>query len=605
MKRIVPSALVLIAIAVAALVFFQHETPHRARAAEIAPPETLLFLQFPDLRQSVQRWPETALAHLWREPEMQEFLALPLEKMPLLVQARSTLAHLARVAPREAFMAITTFDGLAPRFVAGFAFSGNSAEARAAVAEPWAAWQQAWLAGHASVVNYAGSEIETYTDQAQTVAQSFHAGWYLVANDLDVLKTALDRCDGKVGSGLASTQTFRDSTAQLPAELDAVLFAQLGAVEERLAKILPPTGSPSTASPSEETRRTVAWGTKFEGSQMRDTIFLAGRNAPAVPLTRETLALGEPSTVFQMTMALPEQIAWPAVVTSALGLLTPALGALQAEFADKEVTWANFGAAFGPELGLTLEWPEDADAPAGLLALKVRDSARARQFVEAFTSLQREGPGWKREEAGGVIYYESPLEQKLGTTINLALSEHFAVLGGTSPVVRAALARLDAGAGGIDRAEGQQVREPTAVYANLDLKNLFERSYRIFRPFLAMSLAFSGEAGQYFDAGKLPSASALGRHLGPSVYSQAVTEHGTVVESVGSLTFSQTLAGVLAGAWTSAFPALQQLGKKDAAVTSKTPLPPPVEPAPAREPAEISQKRTDNAETAQDRPSQP
>jgi hypothetical protein len=72
-----------------------------------------------------------------------------------------------------------------------------------------------------------------------------------------------------------------------------------------------------------------------------------------------------------------------------------------------------------------------------------------------------------------------------------------------------------------------------------------------------MSLAFNPDSAKYVDAGKLPNADVIGKHLTPSIYSQSVTSEGTVVESVGTLTFNQVLVGTVGGALVAAYPMIE------------------------------------------------
>jgi hypothetical protein len=166
----------------------------------------------------------------------------------------------------------------------------------------------------------------------------------------------------------------------------------------------------------------------------------------------------------------------------------------------------------------------------------------------------------------------------------IALTERFAVVGADAADVRRCVAQMHAGSAAIDRrpemtALAGQMRPPTAACAYVDLRRLFERSYAMLRPFLAMSLAFSPSASQHFDASKLPSTDTIARHLGPTVYTQCTTARGALIESVGTLSFSQTLGSVMAAAWPSAAPMLTGAGRKAPA------------PAPGKPPAEISPVR--------------
>jgi hypothetical protein len=104
-----------------------------------------------------------------------------------------------------------------------------------------------------------------------------------------------------------------------------------------------------------------------------------------------------------------------------------------------------------------------------------------------------------------------------------------------------------------------------------------------------MSLAFSPDAGQYLDAGKLPGTETISRHLTPSIYSQSVTAEGTLIESIGTLTFNQVLVAAIGGGVAAAFPMIESTlsgGLKLDPVTLGLPPPTPApEPPPAPAPA--------------------
>jgi hypothetical protein len=107
------------------------------------------------------------------------------------------------------------------------------------------------------------------------------------------------------------------------------------------------------------------------------------------------------------------------------------------------------------------------------------------------------------------------------------------------------------------------------------------------RPFIAMSLAFSPDSGKYIDAGKLPNTETIAKHLTPSVYSQAVTEEGTLIESVGTLTFNQVFVGTIGGAIAAAFPMIESAlagGLNLDPSSLLNPKPAPADPAPSGPP---------------------
>ncbi len=611
MKKLVPAIVALVVGLLVALVFLWREKPHRPQAGDLAPADALVFAHLPDIRRTMQRWPGTAIAQLWNDPEMRAFMAQPLEKMPLLLRAQEHLERLHRIGPREAFVAILSVDGPTPKFVAGLRFSGSKSDVATLVAEPWAEWRKTWPAGRAELLHRDRWEIETYTFEDKVLAGSFHAGWYFVANDVAALEQTLARCEASAGSGIASTPALQQAAGPLPLELDAFVFAQSGLLLGRMSAALTGKAKPAEAEKHSDSGSAMSWGAKLEGARIRDTIFITGAPATEAPLTRTTQPLTSPESLLYGGLIMPARLDLPPSTSPLLTLLmaSPALA-----LSRKAVSWADFTAAFGPECGLVLDWPTAADAPAVSFIFTVRDSALAARLVESLAGSGSSGTPWEREEAGAVTHYRAPVDRKVGTTPALAVTPQFVVLGAQSTAVRAVVSRLNTGSPDIGSTPtfheiASTVGAPTIAFAYLDLHSLLERSYETLRPFLGMSLALSPETGPYFDTAKLPSAAAIGRHLGPSVYSQSAKAGGIFVESVGSVSFSQTLAGFAAFAWSSAAPAVRRLGSRENRPAVSLPIPPvpPIANAPENfgKPAETSGGPENPAEKSHIRASQP
>ena len=566
MKKIVPVIIVLAAVAAGAFVFLKRSEPHRSRAAELAPAETIFFAQLPDLSRSVKRFERTSLHALWLEPEVQAFLEQPLRTMPMLVQMGEKREQLLRIAPREVFVAMTSLDGTTPKFVAGMAFSGSRTEVEKLMAEPRARLKKTWPAGKADLVNYGASEIEVFTWQGGAMADSFRGIWYLVANDIDLLKATLDRVDGKGGPALSGSEAFRKVTAPLPTDADMLVVAQPGALTDRLGSLMAAAGAKVDAKAVASAAKSegMAYAAKIDGAQMRDVIFIPGSGAKETPLPRSTLALSTADTFLYYAMAVPAQIQLPEGAAMVVDLLGPSLDPMDKALAEKGLKWADFGVVFGPEFGSLVDWGEEEDAPMFLLALDVREVAKAKTFLDVLTGSSLGGVAWGRREENGVTLYQMPGEGLAVTTPSLALTEKFLVLGLSPEAVQLGLARLASGEATIGQSAGyqtvaRQVGEPTSGYGYLDLRTLFERSYGMLRPFFGMSLAFAGETGQFIDAGKLPSTDAIGKHLSPIVFTQSANEQGTLMESVGPMTISQAFATALAGLGASVFPSMDSV----------------------------------------------
>jgi len=565
MKKIFLGFFIVAAAISAAFVFLKKASAHRSRAADLVPAETIFFAHFPDLRRTAERWPQTALAQIWAEPEVQAFLAKPRAKAPGMKVWQEKLRQIAQVAPGEAFFAVTSIDGPQPKIVSGFSFSGRKADVAALLAEPHNALKTAWPAGKSDLAIYGGTEIATFTYQNETVAESFRGDWYFVSNDLDLLHSTMDASTRESNpKSLGAQDIFKQATAPLPAAGDALLFTQLGTLSERLVSLMAASGQAIDAKEIADLKkiRAITWGTKIEGSQWRDTIFvLSPSEKPAAAMPLNATALSALDTVLYYATEVPATTELSKSIL-ALSAFIPGLQAMDGALAARGLKWNDFGNAFGPEFGIVMDWRVESAQPSALFALDVRDPAKAKGFADAFTSGMPGTPEWGRKEAGGVTIYQAPLEGLLSLSPTIALTDRFFVIGMSPETVKIGLARLKKGQAAILQNSSYQdaaksVNPPNAGFGYLDLKSFFERSYGTLRPFIAMSLAFNPEAGKYLDASKLPGTENISKHLGPSVYSQSVSAQGTLMESVGPLTFHQILIGGLGGGLTAAFPMIE------------------------------------------------
>ncbi len=606
MKKALLALVVLLALAVAVFVVFMRTIGRHVSAAQLVREDTLLFVNLPNLPRTALRWPQTGLAQIFAEPEMQQFLEKPRTAAGPGKVLDEKLAQILRLAPREVFFAVTSIEGPTPKWVAGFAFIGRKKDAVALLAEPRGEMKKAWPAGKSDLLSFGETEVETFAFGEQVIAEAFRADWYLVSNDLDLLKTTLTAAALPAGApdALGKKEVFQKAVAKLPKDGDLVVFGQLGTLTERITSLLVASGQAVNPQQLAELKRmqAVAWGTKLEGKQVRDTIFLlAPGGTPEPPLPRNALAFSAADTFLYYGMALPAKFEMPDSAGLVGGYL-PILGTMEKTLAEKGLKWADLSVAFGPELGAVVDWAQQDAQPTALLALDVRDSAKARAFVDVFTGTAPGTPAWGRAENDGVTLFQSPPGEGLvPISPSLALTDKFLVLGFSPASVEAGLGRLKSGQAAISQSPAytgaaRAVGAPTSGFGYLDMKTLFERSYGTLRPLIAMSLAFSPDAGQYLDAGKLPGTETISRHLTPSIYSQSVTAEGTLIESIGTLTFNQVLVAAIGGGVAAAFPMIESTlsgGLKLDPITLGLPQPapapePPTTPAPAiSEPAPV------------------
>ncbi len=600
-KHVLPLVIVLVASCAAAFLLLKHKAARRVETAQLVPGDTLFFAELQDCPRTALRWQQTALFQLWQEPEVQAFLEKPRSKVPTIGDWQSKLDAFVRIKPLQAFVAVTTLEGDSPRWIAGFSYAGSQSEVERSLAAPREELRKAWPAGKADIGYYGSTEIQTYTDKSNTVAEAFQDNWYFVSNQLDILHGTLDRYNGKPSGSkpaLAADETYRKSLAPLPADADLRAFARVGVLTDRVASLMAAAGQKADPQQLSDLKKTqaIALSSKLDGSQFRDTIFsYAPGTGKQPPLSRHGLALSTGSTLLYYGATLPASLGVPQSNEPGIAQLLPMLADVEKALADNGLKLSDATSAFGPEMSSLFDWtPATLAPPSFLLAVDVRDAAKAKAFIQAITSVPNGASGWTHIEQDGATIFQPPAPAGglAGFTLpspSIGLSDRFLVLGLSTDAVTSGLAQLKNKAGKLNdqpafQAAEKTVEVPTASFGYVDLRSLVERSYGIMRPFLAMSLAFNANSGQYLDAGKLPDTETLTKHLGPSVLSQATTDDGTLMESTGPLTFDQIVVMALGGAGVAAFPMIEQTMQNGGGL-----LPPSLLPtAPAQSPLPAS-----------------
>ena len=589
MKKVIIAVVLLAAVATGAFFVLKKVVVHESRAAQLVPAETVLFAQIPDTLTSAQRFSKTALWDILQEPELQR--AFPDSgSNPLFEDWRK----FALMLPREGFVAVTSIETAVPKFVAGFAYSGRQKDAEAVAATWRKALRNNRPAGKGDLTTYGTREIETFTDKDFVVAEVFCDGWYFIADDLELLQRTIDRLDGKLAeSSFAASDFYKQAIAPLPGAPDALLVAQTSTMIERVASLAVAAGQKTDPKEFDEWRKMKAISAtmKFDGKNCRDSIFVLRPGGAAEPvLARNAMALSSPATLLFYAMRLPTTLDISEESAPMLALL-PGWDALNQALFEKKLTLADLPKAFGPEFGSLVDWTPDAESASVLLALDVRDAEKAAAFVSLLTSGKAGALHWETTQREGATFYTT---HEMDFTPTIALTEKFMLIGLTADAVANGLAQVKSGKGRIDATPNyasatSAVAAPTSGFGYIDLKPLFERSYGPLKSLLGVGLAFTSEAGQVVDAGKLPDAGTISRHLGPIVYSQATTERGTLIESTGPVTFNQVLFGAVAGVIGTTLPSMEAAladGSLDPSQLWKGLTEPAGEPAPTEVEAE-------------------
>lgn len=523
------------------------------KVTALLPNETLAFVHVPDFNRSYAQWQQTDIHKLWREPAVQEFLQKPMTKVPAAESVREKLREFRTLEMMDGFLAITSWDKQQLKMLGGFRFEGSAADAEKVIGSWRMRVQENVPDALRETLSHGEDEIEVVTRGAITVATAYSGDWFLAANDVEALKLLLDRANHRNSDAtttLASDETFLAAFKHLPAVYAAAAYARVDGYFERFTASFPQGAEGNEHLARLRQVKSVAAATRFEEGKIRDVMFVGmpKMHEPA-DLKRSSLILATADSFFYSASMLA--FSTPALVvpsTAATGL--PAvLQRFAAAFTAQGIPFADWGNAFGPELGLIGEWPENARLPGLFATLQVKDSARARQIATAITSASPERE-WTISEKEGVEYLSlPPANPMVPFAPTIALGNQIAIVGLDVASVEAGMKRAlgkSSGLGGTQKFKVAEriVPEAAQSFTYLDAALLYQRLDAALRPMLVMAAAFMPGIADTVDLGKLPPAEAITKHLGPLVVSQGYYGDGYVTESVGPLSIYQVALGV-------------------------------------------------------------
>src|SRR5438093_4756142 len=230
MKRIL---FLLIALAVAAFAgWYYWQFSQRLSSAPVAallPRETIFVAQIPDFNQARDEWQHCDIYQLYREPAVQDFLLKPLGNAPKTDAVSQTLLEIEQLAPKNAFVALTSIDNNNPKIVGGFRFRGSQEEAERIIGK----WRSLLKGQNSSLkgekVQYQGHEIEVTKAAAMSIATAYDPPWFFVGSDAPDVQALLDRADRRSSSSdnrLDKDETYRAAVSRQPSNDVAFFYLQ-------------------------------------------------------------------------------------------------------------------------------------------------------------------------------------------------------------------------------------------------------------------------------------------------------------------------------------------------------------------------------------------
>ena len=552
MRRIL---FILIALAVAAFAgWYYWEFSQRLSSAPVAallPRETIFVAQIPDFNRARDEWQRCDIYQLYRERAVQDFLRKPLGNAPKTDAASQTLLEIEQLAPKNAFVALTSIENNNPKIVGGFRFRGSQEEAERITGK----WRLMLMGQNSSLklekVQYQGHEIEATKTDSFSIASAYDPPWFFVATDAADLQALLDRADRRASNPdnrLDKDETYRTAISRRPSYYTAFFYLQPKTFSQRLAALRAAVGS--TPAPGEgtmlEKMRCITGSMRFENGKMHDIFFLGmPKLEQNTTLTRSSLSLGTRETFLYLAMLLNLGERMDTLKQAAAFAGTKIFQA----FSDSGITAADWKAAFGIELGSLANWPSSARWPSLLVTLPVTDATKAGQIVEALLRSE-EDASWTATEKDGVRYFS---KQSAATFVaispTIALSDRILIAGLDPASVEEAIKR--AGGSSSELAISQTYKgaerllaAPTNFFAYIDTAQLYSRLDTSLRPMLLMAAAFVPAVAGSIDLSKLPAPELITKHLSPIVSSQRYDRDGYMAESIGPMTLDQLGIGV-------------------------------------------------------------
>jgi hypothetical protein len=532
-KTILALATIALLVFAGVLVFMRPGGP--SAAAGLAPADSIVFINLPDLPRTGFRWHSTSLAKIAAEPEVADFLSLPLDNLRSADAPREAEDILVDLKPGNIFLCI--LEGGSPTeadVLVGFQFWGSKEDHDKAVAR----LREELMPG-APVVEGVHQGITTTMSEVESgQLWSAAAGrWGFLATSEQLLHEAIDRAAGRGGAPpLAASEDYIMVASRLLADPELEVFIRadkagdlLLAADEAVDTFDLPEGMAGLGQTG-----VAGYSLKFDGTLQREALFLGGVDVDspeAIDHTAMELTSGE-SIVFAEWLVDFANLREALDAFNGAGLAA-GLGSTEPE------------ATFGPSAALVAEWPQGAMFPSPVLALEIKDTEAAAGILDGLL------PGAASSmDAGGIAVHTVPVPF---TNINIAAGPKFLVAG----LDAGRVAELAAGSNEPPRLRespvfSTAVREFEAsngFFAFVDTATVFTRLHESLVPVLRFSAMMMPDINRQVDVEKIPAAATIAKHLPPVTLSQSVVDGGILVTSSGPLTMTQLLViGSAAGA---------------------------------------------------------
>ncbi len=560
MKRILPIILALALVAAAVIHFLKQRDSGaldlpKGRAAELAPADTLVFIELPDVPRSSQRWKETSIYKISEEPEWREFVAKWDDFTTQNAGAKEVfgvIGEIQRADPAGLFIAMTSFDDKGPKFVGGFPYRGKRSDVQLVVGKLREQMLKSAPAVKSELVKHEGIEIETLTDKNFTAVLAYADNWFFFGSDLEVLKGTLSRHSGKAPAGLSKVPLFIETVKQGSPEPDLTVFVSWKPILEKIQTMQAALNPKASKMPDPYGTEAILYTAKMDGLLMRDRFY--ARMASPLKITEtpdRSLAFSSAAT-YAYAFLNAGELEKIVTAMSKDSDVADVQKNVDAALAPKGLKFMDIFTTFGPELAMLSDWePGGISLPTFFAAVEVRDAAKARLFAELIAEQMKDGDKLVKKEENGTSFWSLTTSVPFAQP-TLGINDKHMIFGLSYSTAATALRQLKAGGGNLNSSPAFQsslktVPPPAIGLLYVDFKTLFERLYEKFKPSLAFALLENPDVAKYFDGAKLPKAETISRHLLPLALTYGPAEQGFVAEGAGSLSLIQTYVPAVGG----------------------------------------------------------
>jgi hypothetical protein len=546
-KIFIPLLAILVLVAAYAVWSLKDTGP--ADAAELVPAEAVAFACIPDLPRTASRWPKTTLAKIGAEPEVKAFLERPLQYLTRDHGGSEAAGILWKLKPGRIFGAVVSVTSNDATILVGFQFWGGKSGHDLAVARLREELSKGGAPSELVRESYNGVDIVSSKHGAHTLYNASEGQWGFLSNNLATIKDALDRASGRKKEGnLVASTGYKAVLEKLLKDPDFLFFCQPQAALATLLEVGASLGAKPISQQVEQLKKVEAVGatSTLDGANLRDRIFILRRNPPDIGTLSH----------HGMKLTSPEAIAYFDFASDFRQISTATSNAITAGLVDAQAIGNSrlprlIPEGFGPDCAISISWTPEQMTPAGVIALQIKDQAKADEAVQEALSLLPEA---SVTESEGVRYISFPSLQSPFANPTLAMIDGFLVLGVSSRELSQAMQSFKSGQT-LDKvpafaAAETAYRTANEVFGYVDTKRLVERSYPQLRQIIIFGAAIMPGVSDIIDGSKLPETETIARHLQPIVYGQTRIPEGYLIESSGPITMNHAfLIAAAAGAY--------------------------------------------------------